>query len=575
MPKVVVKTQCVFRIPMNLSVTLIFLALLFTVTHLRSEGWITLFDGENLDAWQATENWLIEDGVLRCVPEKSDLHTKEKFKNFELVFEFMVSKGGNSGVKYRFDEKLGAEYQIWNDQDGDETPLHQAAALYDIKEATDKVQSSDRDGPGFHEGRVVASDGHLQHWLDGVKVMEIDMSSEEWNERFDKSKYKGHPTFARHAGTIMLQDHGDPVWFKNIRIRKLDFEVGKALYNGPGGCFACHQIDGKGISSAVPPLENSPWVSGNPERLITMVLNGIEGPIMVNGEIFSGYMPPLTLFDDDQIAAVINYVRNSFGNVGSVINADEVASIRQIGEQDKSAVKLMREFPFPESLDKTNGVAEEKISDAALYSDRPTILRTFMPGASPAAFAVALVGGPYFCWDAGECRLRYVWREGGFVGDRSKHWSSNGKPDVKFKGKPYYRTRNSLISAKQLKDPNTHNHKKPVYDTSQAVDFPIRIGSAPAAAPQFLGYRLVNEHPEFHYRSSGCDIHELITAGAERKGIVRTFRIESKGDPVRVALDSQDSARITTSTGSLVDGVLELTADEAKSFSIIIEEKNP
>lgn len=551
------------------------ISLLLLVTHLRSEEWITLFDGTNLDAWQATENWVVEDGNLRCVPEKSDLHTKEKFRNFELVFEFMVSEGGNSGVKYRFNDNHGAEYQILDDEHAEETPLHQVAALYDIKEASNKPQSDDKSKRDFHEGRIVASDGYLQHWLDGVKVMEIDMDSEEWSQRFEKSKYRGHPSFAREAGTIMLQDHGDPVWFRNIKVRRLDFEVGKALYNGPGGCFACHQSDGKGISGAVPPLVNSPWVSDNFDRLITLVLNGLEGPIMVNGEVFSGYMPPLTLFDDEQIAEVINYVRNSYGNVGSVIKAEDVVSIRQLGEQDSSAVKLMREFPFPESLDKTNGLAEDKIRDAPPYSDRPTIVRTFMPGASPAAFAVALVGGQNFCWDAGECRLRYVWREGGFIAGRSLHWSSNGKPVVKLKGKPYYRTSNSLITREQVEDPNTHNHKKPVYDTTQAIDFPIRIGSAPAGLPQFLGYRLVDEHPEFHYRSSGCDIHELITASAEGSGIVRTFRIESNGEPVRVNLDPRDSVRITTTTGTLVEGVLELTAAEARSFGITIEEIDP
>ncbi|MGB6220523.1 family 16 glycoside hydrolase [Haloferula sp.] len=557
------------------SIVLTLITSLFLATHLRSEEWITLFDGTNLDAWQANENWVVEDGSLRCLPEKLDLHTKEKFKNFELVFEFMVSEGGNSGVKYRFKNDLGAEYQIWDDGHAEETPLHQVAALYDIKEATNKLPSDDKSRRAFHKGRIVASDGYLQHWLDGVKVMEIDMDSEEWSERFGKSKYREHPSFAREAGTIMLQDHGDPVWFRNIKIRSLDFEVGKALYNGPGGCFACHQSDGKGISGAVPPLVNSPWVSDNSDRLITLVLNGLEGPIMVNGEVYSAYMPPLTLFDDEQIAAVINYVRNSYGNVGSVIKAEDVAKIRQLGQQDSSAVKLMREFPFPESLDKTNGLAEDKIRDAPPYSDRPTIVRTFMPGASPAAFAVALVGGQNFCWDAGECRLRYVWREGGFIADRSLHWSSNGKPDVKLMGKPYYRTRHSLITREQVEDPNTHNHKKPVYDTTQAIDFPIRIGSASAGLPQFLGYRLVNKHPEFHYRSSGCDIHELITSNAEGSGIVRTFRIDSKGEPVRVTLDPQDSVRIMTTTGTLAEGVLELTADEAKSFSITIEEIDP
>jgi len=549
--------------------------LLLTTAKLRSDEWTTLFDGTGLDAWQATENWVVEDDTLRCKPGKVDLHTKAMFKNFELVFEFKLTKGGNSGVKYRFVEDLGAEYQLWDDQHAEETPRHQAAALYDIKEATNKIPSGNEVSQGFYEGRIVASEGHLEHWLDGVKVMEIDMDSEEWSERFNKSKYNENPAFARKAGTIMLQDHGDPVWFRNIRIRKLDFEVGKALYNGPGGCFACHQSNGKGIDGAVPSLENSPWVSENSDRLITLVLNGLEGPIMVNGESFSGYMPHLTLFDDEQIAEVLNYVRNDFGNIGSVIESSDVAAIRQKGEQDKSAVKLMREFPFPEALDKTNGVANETIKDADVYLDRPTIHRTFMPGASPAAFAVALVEGQNFCWDAGECRLRYVWRKGGFITDRSRHWSSNGKPDVTFKGKAYYRAANSLISPSEIEDRNTHNHKKPVYDTSQAVDFPIQIGSGPAGLPKYLGYRLINEHPEFHYRSSGCDIHELITIGAEGRGVIRTFRIESKGSPVRVDLDPQDSARISASKGALTDGVLVLTATEAEAFSILIEEMHP
>ena len=108
-----------------------------------------------------------------------------------------------------------------------------------------------------------------------------------------------------------------------------------------------------------------------------------------------------------------------------------------------------------------------------------------MPGASPAAFAVALPGNHYYCWDAGESRLSYVWTKGGFIKSNQAHWSSNGKPVAEFNGTPYYQAHTSLLKEETFDELSKTNMQKPIYDTSQADDFPFKINGA-NGNPDFL-----------------------------------------------------------------------------------------
>ncbi len=347
---------------------------------------------------------------------------------------------------------------------------------------------------------------------------------------------------------------------------------GKALYNGVGACFACHQITGKGLlPNIVPGLEKSAWVTGNEERLISIVLNGLEGKIMVNGRHYNGSMPPQAQLKDQQLADILTYIRNSFGNKASAITAEQVKGMRG-GFKSNSAKKLIKKYPFPKAQASSNGISTKEIKEAKLDLSKPVLVRTWVPGASPAAIVVALPGAHYYCWDAGESRLRYVWSKGGFIQKNNSHWASNGKAVARFTGIPYYRAKNSLITLTEIFDENTTNHKKPVYDTTQAKDFPITIGGKQNGLPKYKGYRLIKDYPEFWYQSNGCDIYEKLLVTEDKKGIERQFRIESKGQSVQFQLTPQSTAKISANKGQLMNGLLKLSSEEAKSFSIIIKE---
>ena len=198
-----------------------------------------------------------------------------------------------------------------------------------------------------------------------------------------------------------------------------------------------------------------------------------------------GSMPPQSLFNDEQMAHILTYIRNSFGNKAPAITAKMVAAVRAKLKGGNSVKEIVQAYPFKGDDAKLNGVSNKKIADAAISTEKPTVVRTFMPGASPAAFAIALPQGQYFCWDAGECRLRYVWAEGGFITDNKRHWSSNGKPVASLKGKVYYRAKNSLITLEQINNKNTTNHKNAIYDTTEVKDFPILIDGKWQGLPKY------------------------------------------------------------------------------------------
>jgi hypothetical protein len=219
-----------------------------------STEWVTLFDGESFAGWRGVGldsipagHWIIEDGTIRkvasgAVPtaadgqplEGGDIMTRGTYRNFELVLEWKVSAGGNSGIKYNVSEEmstasppvhaaLGFEYQILDDAlhpDAQNGPNRTAAALYDLlPPAPNKPLNP---VGAFNEARIVFADGHGEHWLNGVKVLEVELGSATFDSAFAVSKYHPIAGFAeRRAGHIVLQDHGDDVWFRNIKIREL------------------------------------------------------------------------------------------------------------------------------------------------------------------------------------------------------------------------------------------------------------------------------------------------------------------------------------------------------------------
>jgi len=199
----------------------------------KATGWRLLFDGTTTAGWRGfrkTEmpaGWTVEAGALTRSGPGGDIITADQFENFELAFEWKVVPGGNSGVFCRATEESTAvwhsapEYQILDNAghaDGKkpETSAGSDYALHaPVKDVTHK--------PGeWNQARIVVMDAHVEHWLNGVKLIEYELWSPDWTERVAKSKFGKYPGFGKATrGHIAIQDHGDKVSFRNIKIRTL------------------------------------------------------------------------------------------------------------------------------------------------------------------------------------------------------------------------------------------------------------------------------------------------------------------------------------------------------------------
>jgi len=216
----------------------------------KAAGWKLLFDGRTSDHWRGYQRkgfpekgWVIEDGCLHVLAGAGggDIITIDRYQNFELVLEWRVSEKANSGIMYRVTEKYdapwktGPEYQILDDVGYGLAPTesHSAGALYDLyPPAGNKTALL---AGQFNTTRIVIDDNRLQHWLNGVKIIECDLDGEEWKQRVAASKFSVYEAFGTQVnGHIGLQDHGNDVWFRNIRIRDLSAPMPDEvrLFNG-------------------------------------------------------------------------------------------------------------------------------------------------------------------------------------------------------------------------------------------------------------------------------------------------------------------------------------------------------
>jgi len=219
----------------------------------KAQGWILLFDGKTFQGWRGLgrdrvpeKHWIIEDGAIKKIPTKDvplqadgqpleggDLMTIAAFEDFEMSFEWKISPGGNSGVKYNVSEEmsiaqapnraaLGFEYQVLDDAlhpDAKNGPNRTAAALYDLIAPQGREL---RPVGQFNSARIVFRGRHGEHWLNGVKVLEYDLDTPRMNELLAKSKYRDIARFAeKKSGHIVLQDHTDAVWYRNVKLRPL------------------------------------------------------------------------------------------------------------------------------------------------------------------------------------------------------------------------------------------------------------------------------------------------------------------------------------------------------------------
>ena len=199
-------------------------------------GWRPLFDGRTTEGWlgyrQRTmpRGWQVVDGALTRVAPAGDIVTREQFGDFELTLEWKVAPGGNSGIFYRVAEapeletvwQSGPEFQVLDDaghRDG-ARPETSAGACYGLYPVPRGVV---RPAGEWNDARILVAGTHVEHWLNGRKVVEYELGSADWAARVRASKFAAFPRYGREPrGRIALQDHGDWVAYRSIRIRAIE-----------------------------------------------------------------------------------------------------------------------------------------------------------------------------------------------------------------------------------------------------------------------------------------------------------------------------------------------------------------
>lgn len=202
-------------------------------TKENAGGWKLLFDGKTLSGWRGFKTdkpgsgWAVMDGAITRTGKSGDLLTADDFGDFELAIEWKVEKATNSGIIYRvgLNEtqtfRTGPEYQVLDNRDAKDNkdPKHLAGSLYDIvappKDVTKPVGE-------WNQTRIWVKGWHVQHWLNGEKVVDVDLGSPEGKAMIAGSKFSSMPNFATLSrGHIALQDHDESVSFRSIKIRDL------------------------------------------------------------------------------------------------------------------------------------------------------------------------------------------------------------------------------------------------------------------------------------------------------------------------------------------------------------------
>ena len=210
------------------------------------EGWKLLFDGKTTNGWRGAKldkfpakGWVVEDGILKVLAGNGgestnggDIVTTRTYRNFILKVDFKITKGANSGIKYFVDPSMnkgagsaiGCEFQILDDLRHPDAKLgvkgnRKLGSLYDLIPAP---ANKPFDINKFNTAMIVVRGNHVEHWLNGVKLLEYERNNQEWNALVAYSKYKNWPNFGNFTdANILLQDHGNEVWFKNVKILEL------------------------------------------------------------------------------------------------------------------------------------------------------------------------------------------------------------------------------------------------------------------------------------------------------------------------------------------------------------------
>ncbi len=207
----------------------------------KNGEWVDLFDGKTTTGWHAfnkpgiIENWTIEDSALVCLGAAEgdtggDIVSDNEYSDFELVWDWKLEAGGNSGVmyhvveseKYKAPWETGPEYQLIDDEgyedkleDWQKTGVDYAMNVTNDKKKVNPVGE-------WNSSKIIYSKGHVEHWLNGEKVVDFQAGSEKWLKDKAEGKWKDYPDYGSASkGRIALQDHGKKAYFKNIRIREI------------------------------------------------------------------------------------------------------------------------------------------------------------------------------------------------------------------------------------------------------------------------------------------------------------------------------------------------------------------
>lgn len=188
---------------------------------------LTLADFTNANGEAPGAGWTVEgDNTIHLSGKGAGLLiSKNEYTNFELEWEWKVGPKGNNGIKYWVTkiggkEWLGIEYQMIDDSghpDGLKGGSHTTASIYDIKEPV--AGKTVKPAGEWNTSKIIVQDGRIQHWLNGALACEADTNAPEWKEMIAKSKFKNKEGFAPGHGKIMLTEHGDETWFRNIKLR--------------------------------------------------------------------------------------------------------------------------------------------------------------------------------------------------------------------------------------------------------------------------------------------------------------------------------------------------------------------